>query len=151
MVLSPVTMERHRGKKSRRGCDQREWLFRCTIPPAVSAWRVMYITGLGLLAASREPDERIDVLGAQLDRLGIGATDRHQVLPDELNGVRRIERGEPDVLQPGGVLRLAAELPLRLPHRYLQTRLRLELLEIRLARAVGVGLGEGELGVDVEQ
>ena len=35
-----VTIERHRGRKSRRGRDHREELFRCTMPPAVSAWSV---------------------------------------------------------------------------------------------------------------
>ena len=38
--LRLVTIERHRGWKSRRGRDQREELFFCTMPPAVSAWSV---------------------------------------------------------------------------------------------------------------
>jgi len=39
-----VTIERQRGRKGRGGSDQRDELSRCTMPPAVSACRVRYMT-----------------------------------------------------------------------------------------------------------
>ncbi len=105
---------------------------------------------LGLLAPPGQPDQRIDVLGAQLQRDAVGPG--HQVLPSERHRVVLVEAAdEADVLQPGGLLRSAAELPLGLAQGDAEARVALELLEIRLAGAVGVGLGDGELGVHVEE
>ena len=64
--LSDVTIERQRGRKSRRGRDQREALFRCTMPPAVSACSVRYMMVSGLVARARDPDQRVDVLRPEL-------------------------------------------------------------------------------------
>ena len=67
--------------------------------------------------------------------------DRNQVLPGQRNGVVRLEAaGESKVLDPIGLLRKAPELPRVLPQRERNARLGLELLDIRLAGAVGSGL-----------
>ena len=46
--LSDVTIDRQRGRKSRRGRVQRAALLGCTMPPAVSACSVRYMIGLRL-------------------------------------------------------------------------------------------------------
>ena len=78
--------------------------------------------------------------------------ERHQVLPRQGNRVGRIEPpGKPDILESVGLLRPASEFPGRLAQRDVHPRLRLELLQKRLAALVGIGLGEGELRVQVEE
>ena len=78
--------------------------------------------------------------------------DRDQVLPGQRDGIVRLEApGESEVVHPVGLLGTAAELPSRLPQRDRNAGLGLELLQVRLARAVRIRLGERELGVQVEQ
>ena len=151
VVLSAVTIERHRGAKSPpRLRPARGVVALDDAARGVGVQRQVEHV-LGLLPAARQPDERVDILRPDLDRPSIGGADRHQALPDQLAPRRRgRSRGEADVLQAHGLLRRAAELPLRLAHGNLQPGLRLELLEVRLARAVRVRLAEGDLGVDVE-
>ena len=79
-----------RARSRARGRVQRDALFRCTTPPAVSACRVRYSAVSQLLAAAGDPDQRVDVLRPELERL-VGPGPRHQVLPGQRHRVLRIE------------------------------------------------------------
>ena len=105
---------------------------------------------LELVAAAGDHDRRVDILGAQLERLAVRGGD--QVLPRQLDGVRRIEGG-PDAeerIEAVGALRHAAELPGDCPERDRCAEIRLELLEVRRAGPVRVRARQRELRIDVE-
>ena len=96
-----------------------------------------------------QPNQGVDVLRVKLEGGAVGSGD--QVLPSERDGVIPLEPAdEPDILESEGLLRAAAELPLRLTQRHAETGVALEFLEVCLARAVRVRLGEGELRVHIE-
>jgi hypothetical protein len=104
--------------------------------------------GLQAFAAAGDADERVDVLGPDLERL-VGARHPHQVLPGERHSIARIEAaGEAELGDASAVSRRAAELPRGLPQRNRNPGLGLELLDVGLAGAIGVRLGQRELRVE---
>ena len=106
--------------------------------------------GFQPLPPAGKPEEGVDVLRPELQSLAVPRRD--QVLPGERDGVIRLESAaEPEILDAVGLLGTAPEFPGRLPQRDRNPGVGLELLQVRLARAVGIRLGERELGVEVEQ
>ena len=149
--LSAVTIERQRGRKSRCGRDQREALFRCTMPPAVSACSVRYMTVSG---CSPRPASRMRVsmsCGPELQRLAVGAWEpgsarsAHGIVPVEPGG-------EPDVLQAERPAGAGCRTPTAVSRRE-TARPASPSNSSRYAcpDRFGSGLVNGELGIDVEQ
>src|SRR5207249_5096546 len=91
---------------------------------------------LGGLRLSEEPDRRVDLLREELNGTPVGA--ERQVLPGERRRVRGVEARWIDAKRLGAARRRgdAAPVPAVFGERKGSSRLRLELLDVRLARLV---------------